>query len=304
MKILLTGASGFLGNLIHDYLIANEMDVDTLGRHKEDSIQADISIAIPAIKGHYDLVIHSAGKAHSVPKTVAEKKLFFDVNLEGTRNLLNSLSENPPKSFVFISSIAVYGIDRGFKINEGIPLNATDPYGLSKIEAEELVSAWCTQHQCICCILRLPLLIGIDAPGNFGKMVVAIKNGSYFRIGDGGGRKSMLLAMDVPPIALALAPLGGTYNLSDFTDPSFAEIETILGENFKVKIKKMPFMIAKLIAYVGDLANFITQRRISPIDTRAYRKITYSLTLDASRLKNTISWTPKSVLDFIKNNIH
>jgi hypothetical protein len=113
----------------------------------------------------------------------------------------------------------------------------------------------------------------------------------------------MILAADVPAVALAIAPIGGIFNLSDCADPSFAEIEAVLAENFKVRIKKMPLVIARLIAYVGDVVNCVAQKRVSPLDSRSYRKITDSFTLDVSRLSNTICWKPTRVLEFIKNNI-
>ena len=55
------------------------------------------------------MVIHAAGKAHSVPKTAFEKQQFYDINVLGTQNLLAGFEKiGLPKQFVFISSVAVY----------------------------------------------------------------------------------------------------------------------------------------------------------------------------------------------------
>ena len=56
----------------------------------------------------YDVVFHAAGKAHSIPKTEAEKQAFFDVNLQGTKNLYAALEKaGIPTAFIFVSSVAV-----------------------------------------------------------------------------------------------------------------------------------------------------------------------------------------------------
>ena len=73
MKILLTGASGFLGNSIFDALIKWGHFVDTLGRSNENSIQADLAKSLEKLNTQYDVVIHAAGKAHMVPKTQRRK---------------------------------------------------------------------------------------------------------------------------------------------------------------------------------------------------------------------------------------
>lgn len=140
MTFILTGASGFLGRKIKNELCE---DVLSIGRTNTDII-CDLSSLIPKLPAN-KIVIHSAGKAHSVPKTPQQKQEFFDVNVLGTQNLLKGLEQAPslPKSFVFISSVAVYGLDQGNNIKESHPLNAKDPYGLSKIQAEEIVQECC-----------------------------------------------------------------------------------------------------------------------------------------------------------------
>jgi nucleoside-diphosphate-sugar epimerase len=122
---------------------------------------------------------------------------FFNVNVIGTSNFLESLSVSIPKQFVFISSVSVYGLIEGENIDESHPLLALDPYGKSKIEAEKLVKEWCKERNVICTILRLPLVVGVNPPGNLGTMLRAIKNGYYFNIAGGNANKSMVLASDI-----------------------------------------------------------------------------------------------------------
>ena len=90
MKFLLTGAYGFLGNSIYNSLVF-EHDVITLGKANSNNLKFDITESIPDLP-LVDMVIHVAGKAHTVPKTNEEALEFFKVNTTGTKNILDALS--------------------------------------------------------------------------------------------------------------------------------------------------------------------------------------------------------------------
>lgn len=296
-RILLTGGSGFLGNYIKQEIL-KVGQVITLSSTKAD-IKIDLSAKVPNLKS-VDLVVHCAGKAHSVPRTETEKQEFFNVNLIGTANLLMGLerAENLPKSFVFISTVAVYGCDFGTLITEQNPLNAKDPYGKSKIQAEQLVQDWCKIHNVVCSILRLPLLVGINPPGNLASMIKGIKRGYYFNIAGGKAKKSMVLAIDVAKLIPKVAQIGGVYNLTDGLDPSFKELSEIISNQLrKSKPINLPYWIANAMAKIGDLfADGV------PLNTNKLMKITSTLTFDSSKAANELSWKPNSVLKGITVN--
>ena len=74
-------------------------------------------------------MLHACGKAHVVPKTEAEKQLFFDINYIGTIHLCNALEKvGTPKALVFISTVAVYGCEFGELITEEHSLDGDTPY--------------------------------------------------------------------------------------------------------------------------------------------------------------------------------
>ena len=178
-SLLLTGANGFFGKIIQ-----NTFKVDnllTLGLADCD-INVNLAFEVPKIEFHPDMVIHAAGKAHVNPRTESERKEFFDVNVEGTLNLLRSLDStgSRPNTFVYISSVSVYGLDRGCDLNEDTPLNGRTPYAKSKIEAEKIITEWGDKYGVNIVILRLPLMVGVGAPGNFGSMYNVINRGYYF----------------------------------------------------------------------------------------------------------------------------
>ena len=139
-KLLFTGASGFLGYNIRP-LLEKAYDVHTIGLTDADDIKFNLAKEIPPINTHYDVVLHAAGKAHVVPRTEAEKQVFYDVNYQGTVNLCKALEEvGMPKALIFISTVAVYGCEFGELIDESHPLNGNSPYAKSKIMAEEYLT--------------------------------------------------------------------------------------------------------------------------------------------------------------------
>lgn len=297
MNLLLTGANGFLGKTIAKELYGKYILFNLSRTYGDYKISLDKEI--PFFKQKFDLVVHTAGKAHSIPKTEEEKKQFQDANVTGTLNLLRGL-ENAgiPKQFVFISSVSVYGLEEGMNVNEEYPLSANDPYGTSKIRAESLVTTWCSSNNVVCTILRLPLLVGKNPPGNLGAMLKAIDKGYYFNIDGGKARKSMVLAEDVASFISRVATMGGIYNLTDGYHPSFNELSLVISENkSKKKPMNMSITMAKLICKLGDLLGGIL-----PINSLKLKKITTDLTFDDTKARIDLNWNPQSVIDYLKKN--
>ena len=295
-ELLLTGASGFLGSSFKSYLSLHYR-IRTLGRGDANDLQVNLGSNVPEINERFDLVLHCAGKAHSIPKTDAERIEFFNVNLQGTKNLCYALEKSGlPSSFVFVSTVAVYGIQKGLRISEEAHLLATDPYGLSKIQAEQFVLNWCVKHNVICTILRLPLLIGPNAPGNFGKMIKGIERGFSFKISGVNAQKSMVLVSDVARCIPKVSEIGGIYNLTDGYHPTFNELIQIISLQLGKKYTPtLPLNLAKTLAKIGDL---IGDR--FPLNSIKLSKFVAHLTFDDSKARKSFGWNPSPVLANLK----
>lgn len=296
MKILLTGANGFLGKFIKEHIQQNHI-LESLGRSIGGEYTCDLAREVPELRNDIDVLIHAAGKAHQTPKTEEQSREFYKVNVQGTANLLKALESScPPKSLIFISTVAVYGIKEGNLINEDTPLLAKDPYGHSKIQAEQLVQEWCKKQEVICTILRLPLIVGSNPPGNLGAMIKGIKKGYYFNIDSGKARKSMVLAEDIAKHILKAGGVGGIYNLTDGCHPSFFQLsESISRQLNRRRSKNLPFWLAKQLALIGDL--FGTK---APLNSDTIRKITSDFTFDDSKARLAFGWNPIPVLKGFK----
>lgn len=290
-RLLLTGGSGFLGCSILKSIKENCI-VSTLSRSKGD-YKLCLENDVPNFKHDFDIVVHAAGLAHYIPRKQMEFDLFQQVNVVGTQNLLKALTISCiPKYFVFISSVSVYGLHVGSQIHEDAPLKAIDPYGKSKIEAEEIVTEWCKSNNVVCTVLRLPLLIGPNPPGNLGSMIKGIQKGYYFNVSGGKARKSMVLAEDVARFILKAAEIGGIYNLTDGYHPSFAEISKYISFRLgKGKPINISIWLAKIFAKCGDLFGNKT-----PINSNKLKKITSDLTFDDSKARKAFGWNPTPVL--------
>lgn len=293
MKLLFTGASGFLGNNVRP-LLEGMYEVTTVGLLPQDDYTVNIAKEVPELNGRYDVVLHAAGKAHSVPKTEAEKQVFFDVNLQGTKNLCAALERaGVPKSLVFISTVAVYGCDYGENITEEHPLEGTTPYAKSKRLAEEYLQKWCYEHNVILGIIRPSLIAGPNPPGNLGAMINGIGRGRYLSIAGGKARKSVLMVQDIARLLPLLAEKGGVYNVCDGHQPTFRELESVICRQLNKGLPlSIPYWMAKCLALAGDCLG-----KKAPINSLKLDKITKSLTFSNEKAVRELGWKPTDVLE-------
>jgi nucleoside-diphosphate-sugar epimerase len=299
MIFLITGANGFLGKIISQYIHDRGNKVITLGRTGND-INVDLARNQNSFHLPYsDVIVHAAGKAHFYPKTRADRKEFFDVNVNGTETLLNSINTTlKPRKFIFMSSVAVYGLDQGHGITEDYPLKANDSYGLSKISAEKLVEKWCKNNGIEFLILRLPLIAGPNAPGNLGKMINALKKRYYFNIDGGKAKKSVVLASDIANLIMNLPDNfeSGIYNLTDGYHPSFLELSNHISSELGLKKPlNLPLWFIKPVSLFGDIFghNF-------PLNSIALKKISFDLTFNDDKARNKLGWISNFALNSFK----
>lgn len=294
--ILLTGDNGFLGRHIKTEFYNNAFAFQTLNRSNADYI-IDLFTTVPVFRINYDTVIHCAGVAHKVPKNQHESDLIYNNNIKSTENLILGLEKTgAPKKFVFISSVSVYGRSSGILIKENDELLASDAYGKSKIICEKIIIDWCIRNKVIYTILRLPLLVGSNPPGNLGDMINAIKKNYYFNINHINPRKSMVLALDVASIILKASEIGGIYNLTDGNHPTFVDLSNCISKQLKKsKVLTLPYFFVRLLAKIGD-----TLIPILPINTKKLTKMANDLTFDDTNAKNAFNWCPTKVLEGFK----
>lgn len=295
-KLLFTGGTGFLGRNIKP-ILDKSYSVTTIGISDVNMIKANFVTDIPNLPERYEIVLHAAGKAHVLPKTEAERKAFYDVNLTGTIHLCEALEKTGvPKSLIFISTLSVYGDEPGNMDTEICrPLVGDSPYSDSKIKAEAYLTEWCKKNNVILGILRPSLLAGKGAPGNLGAMIHGIKTGAYLSIAGGKAKKSVLMVDDIAHLVPLVAEKGGVYNVCDDHNPSFGELEATIAKQLgKRKPISIPYWMAKCLALIGDVFSFF------PINSPRLEKIVTSDTWCNEKAKRELGWQPMDVLENYK----
>jgi GlcNAc-P-P-Und epimerase len=293
-KVLITGARGFLGKYIAQAFESSGFGLITLGKNPSNDLVFDLAKEEPLLDNyHFDRVIHAAGLAHKIPKKAEAVQAFYDNNLEGTENLLQSLISLAPgiRQFIYISTVAVYGRDAGELIAENTPLEARSPYALSKMHAEEQVINWGNEFGVPTLILRLPFVAGKDAPGDLSHLIQLMSSGSFRQIGQGNTRKSAVLAADVSRHLPLWENKDGIYNLTDSYHPSLAELYRFITGTLNLpRTKPIPDWIARILSGMGDMIPGF------PYHSRMYYKLSSPLTFDDTKAKNDLGWNPTPII--------
>jgi nucleoside-diphosphate-sugar epimerase len=289
-SLLFTGSTGFVGNNILPFL-KKKYSVSTLDK-KDADIQSDLAFDIPRIYQEFDIILHAAGKAHSVPQSEKGIQEFYRVNYQGTKNLCAGLEKSKlPQSFVFISTVAVYGREYGDLLTENCPLDAKTHYGKSKIQAEEYLLEWCDRKNILLTILRPSLLAGKNPPGNLGAMIEGIARRRYVSIAGGKTQKSIAMVDDIGRIIPFCEKSSGVFNLCDSHNPTFRELEQVIARQLKKTLPvNVPFWSAVCMAKAGDIL------KLNLITTEKLRKMTQSLTFSNEKIKKELNFYPSDVL--------
>lgn len=285
--ILLTGATGMIGS----YILREFADcqVTTLGRSADNDIRVDLSASIPSLSRRFDLVVHCAG---TTDEATADK-----VNRIGTLNLLSSLESQPPRHFVFISSLSVYGKTEGTDIDEQSMTLPVTEYGRSKLDAERAIKAWCDCRNVVLTILRPALTFGNGITGKAAEMFDAIHSGRYFHIRGNQARRSLVMADDVAKACRLTYQEGGVYNVTDGLTPTVIELaDAMAAHSGKDKrIIYCPLKLAKLCAKIGDIIPPLGRM----LNSDKLSILTSTLTFSNARLIEKTGLQPHNTIDVI-----
>jgi len=187
MKILVTGGAGFIGKHLVKSLLENDDSVtifDNFSNSTKDSISSLIDIGAKVIKGDItkpldiqnavkdqDVVIHLAAKI-SVSESIKNPVETFQVNVDGTKNVLAACEKNHVKKLIVSSSAAVYGEGSpNVKLTEKSKTNSISPYGESKVRMEQEIREFDSKHDIDCVILRFFNIYGIGQSSEYASVI-------------------------------------------------------------------------------------------------------------------------------------
>lgn len=301
MKILITGATGFIGSKLVERLHSSGHTVVAAVRRVAilpDGVhlvqigniddQTDWSSALSGI----DVVLHLAGRAHIMRDTAQEPLVVFrKVNVFGTLNLARQAMQAGVRRFIFLSSIGVNGnhtLEHPFTA-EDIP-HPTEPYALSKWEAEQGLQQIAEGDAMDLVIIRPPLVYGLNAPGNFGRLIHWCKKGIPLPLGSVHNKRSLVALDNLVDLLITCvdhpAAANQTFLVSDGEDLSTTELLRRLGQAMGKPARLLPIPVSMLqwgAALIGkkDVA----------------QKLLGSLQVDISATCNTLGWYPPISVD-------
>lgn len=237
MKILVTGASGFVGAKACTHLEAVGHEVVRVS-HSETSDRTNeylIDITEPSTferlnsVGEIDALVHCAGIAHRFGRV--SRAQFWTVNVDGAKNVAKFAARNGVSQFVHISSVLVYGIQRSTRpVAENHPTVPEDDYSSSKLAGENAVADVCSAEGVKLTILRPVPMIGEGSRGNVARLIRAIDEKRFLWIGDGRNERSFVYVNDVAAAiltALSVTDANATLNVTGGTITVREMVETI-----------------------------------------------------------------------------
>lgn len=298
MKVLITGASGFLGRHLLSTLLEST-DYDLVGAIRgEGKTVSDrenyISIGDLSSStdwGHalvnVDVVVHLAARAHvlidSCDDPVAE---FRRVNVDATIALARQCMEYGVKRFVFVSSIGVNGsmtLETPFN-EESVPQPHAD-YAESKLQAE--VELWKVTQDSLMelVVIRPPLVYAVDSPGNFSRLLYLVNAGLPLPLGTVKNQRSMIALdnlIDFMRICIvSRAAANELFLVSDGKSFSTPEIIRLVAKGMGKRsfLVPVPEMLLRCVAAI---------LRRGPM----YIQLCKSLVIDSNKAQDVLRWSP------------
>ncbi|MBS3953158.1 MAG: NAD-dependent epimerase/dehydratase family protein [Methylomicrobium sp.] len=300
-KILVIGASGFIGEILFNRLRQKDLTVRTLV--KDDCEEGDHPARFDLVRDEpsaqlfleVDTVFHLAGKAHALAETHQEEAEYFQINTEGTHKLLEAAKQAGVQTFIYFSSVKAVGDSDTQPMDESVQTPAETPYGQSKYAAEQLVlHGGYVPHPVV---IRPSMVYGNTEKGNLPRMIDAIRKGYFPPLPEVHNKRSMVHVEDVVQAALLAAEnpkaAGQIYIVSDGRPYSTREIYDWICEALGKSPSSfnLPLGLLNAMAKVGDGIGRLRGRRFF-FDSDALDKLNGSAWYSSSKIERELGFTP------------
>lgn len=298
MRVLITGATGFVGRQLVNRLVADRL-LHLRAAVRSSSLPVPVESVVisglmpdtdwrAALDG-MDAVIHLAARVHVMRDRSDDPLLAFrQVNVAGTDRLARQAADAGAKRLVFLSSVKVNG-ESGVCVETDAPA-PKGPYAISKLEAEEVLRRVADETGLEVVIVRPPLIYGPGVKANFHSLIRAVALGLPLPLGAIHNRRSLVGVDNLVDFLVTClehpAASNETLLVSDGEDLSTTDLVRRIGRALGRRPRLIPVPAAALHAAARVLGRGDVAQRLLG-----------SLQLDISKARRTLGWTPPYSVD-------
>lgn len=312
-KVILIGASGFVGTRLTELLKSDYKlkvfdkqqslffpEITTIGdvRHQEE---LDNTLA------RQDVVVLLAAEHRD---DVSPTSLYYDVNVQGTRNVLEAMDKNGVKNIIFTSSVAVYGLNKK-NPNEQHPTDPFNHYGKSKWQAEEVLREWYNKdlENRSLTIIRPTVIFGERNRGNVFNLLKQIASGKFLMVGKGTNYKSMAYVGNVVAfIKYQLENINPGYHVFNYVDKPDLNMNELVAQVEKSLDKKIPsthfpYWLGMSGGYTFDILSKLSGKKFSISSVRV-KKFCATTQFDATKAHSSGFKAPYTLSEGLHQTLH
>lgn len=208
---------------------------------------------------------------------VSPTSLYYDVNVQGTKNVLEAMDKAGVKNIIFTSSVAVYGLNKQ-NPNEEHPADPFNHYGKSKWQAEEVLREWYNQNpqEKSLTIIRPTVIFGERNRGNVYNLLKQIASGKFLMVGKGTNYKSMAYVGNIAAfIKYHLQNTKPGYQVFNYIDKPDLNMNELVSQvekslNKHIPSTHFPYWLGMLGGYGFDILGKLTGKKFSVSSVRVY----------------------------------
>lgn len=299
MKVTITGASGFVGSNLSNFLKQKSFETSALSLRNEkwkDNFQNDATA-----------LIHLAGKAHDT-KNTSDASDYFKVNTDLTKQLFDAFLNSEIKDFFYFSSVKAVADTVEGTLDENVIGDPKTPYGQSKLQAEEYLLSKPIPEGKRVFIIRPCMIHGPGNKGNLNLLYNVVKKGIPYPLAAFDNQRSFLSIDNLNFLIASMlenkSVASGVYNFADDEMLSTTELVRVISvvSGKEPKLLSIPKGIITTIAKVGDLIKF-------PLNSESVKKLTENYCVSNQKIKNALKiekmpiTAPKGIEKTIKSFI-
>ncbi|WP_434715350.1 NAD-dependent epimerase/dehydratase family protein [Paraburkholderia sp. A3RO-2L] len=296
--LVVTGANGFVGRAVCKLALSQGHTVTGLVRQPGgcvDGVREWVHSA-PDFDGladawpadvEPDCVIHLAARVHVMHEDAIDPQVAFDAtNVDGALRVADAARRHGARRMVFVSSVkAIAERDNGAPLREDVTACPEDPYGRSKLKAEQALVRLAAANGLDVVIVRPPLVYGPDVRANFLRLMDAVWRRAPLPFGAVSARRSVLYVDNLADALLCCAidprAAGGTFHVADDDAPSVSELLRMVGEALGrgAFLVPVPTVLLQTLGLMTGRAPQVS-------------RLTGGLCVDTSRIQEVVDWRP------------